>query len=89
MTWLAEKLLFMGGGAFISMVAAYAVISRDLAFQRGQLSQIMQQLLLIQKLQETVVNLDKASVKTQYDLGQAHEKIRKLERREANGGTTA
>lgn len=82
---VAIKLLIFGLGSLVSLVSAYVAISRDLSFQRGQLSQIMQQLGIVQKLQETLIALDKSHSKSQFDITQAHEKIRNLEGRGANG----
>lgn len=86
---LLEKALWSAGGAFIALVGAYfslgKSISNQLAYCQGSLAMIHQQLQLLQKLKDSLIDLTKDSIKLKVDLDHAHAKIRDLQRRMENG----
>lgn len=87
MDWqsVAEKVIFALGGGFVSLCVSHFMVSRDLAFLKGQLSQVMAYLQGVQKLKDKVTVLDTSLTKVTTDLNHAFEKLRTKEKGEANG----
>jgi BMFP domain-containing protein YqiC len=83
--WL-EKAVWALGGGFVSLVVAHFAVGKDVAFVKGQLSAVIQQLDMVRRLKEKLAASDTVLTKARVDLDHAFDKIRDLQRRsEANG----
>lgn len=80
-----DKLVWAVGGSAASLLGAYWVIARDLAYLKGQLATVLNHLGVVTKLGERVTAQEIHGTKTQADVHHAFEKIRHLERRRTDG----
>jgi hypothetical protein len=80
----------MLGGGFASLLGSYFMFSRDMSkevsFIKGQLVMVIQHLSHLPKIAESHAVLDKDHARTRAELNAAFEKIRSMEKRQANGG---
>jgi hypothetical protein len=78
---LAEKLVFLFGGLIVGLAGAVFAMSKDTAYIRAQLSEVIRVVEAFKRVAEHVAVLDKAHLKTQIDVAHAHDKLRKLEKK--------
>lgn len=82
MTWpfTLEGVLVAAASSLVSLAVAYVVVAKDLAFIKGQLSQVMLMLKAVDELKAKVVTFDESLRETRKDVSAAHEKIRILQK---------
>lgn len=78
MSDLFEKLLLFGVGSFVTLIAAFYSVGRDVSFMKGQLAQLQDALNKISRLAERTANLELDSVKIKGDIKAAHDKLRRI-----------
>lgn len=86
---ILEKLLWVAASSLGTLAVAYFVmgmrVSNELAFMKGQLSQLMQHFSTVQVVKEKHAVLDKTVEKARYDLNHLFERVKKIEDARANG----
>jgi hypothetical protein len=82
MNWPAavEKALWAVGGGFLSLITAYYTTGKELAFIKGQLSQLMHFFGKVEACEKQVVLVTADVIKLQKDVTSAHEKLRVLQK---------
>lgn len=78
---LLEKVLLAGGGALVSLAAAYWFVGRELAFIRGAMTNLVTIAKDFHDEKIKRVLLEQRVDKTQVDVNQAHLKLRELAKR--------
>ncbi len=78
---LFEKILLAGGGALVSLAAAYWFIGRELAWIKGAMTNLVSIAKDFHDEKIKRVLLDADVKKVQIDVNQAHVKLRELSKR--------
>ena len=72
------------GGYLLSLSIAYVVLGKDIAYIKGQLTNLLKFHDKLSKLHEKVVVLEKDVSKAQGDLNYAHGRIRDIQQKKAS-----